>query len=324
MNYTPYVYYIKNITTGLKYIGSKYAKNAIPDTFWINYFTSSIKVKQLISTFGKEDFVFKILKKFDNAYDALEYENKLNRLAFFRKDYLNNHYNFLGDRNREKFEIDVLKQKKSARFTCLMHKINGTAFHGRSKEKIIADAKAGGLAAGKINRLLGRAIFDPAVRRRQHETLRERKLSAYYNPEIRAEICSKGGENGFYSKVYYEKNGLSETSRIEAASNAGKIGGPKNKGFRWYNDSINSFKYTPKQIEIKPFDEFIRENKSFFVGRMPEKIKRVWCNNGKKNFFILEEDRIINNYTHGRLGDRKKYGAKNRKDYKEQSTEANG
>lgn len=54
----PYVYIIKNKTTGLKYVGVKYAKNADPEKFWVTYFTSSKHVKKLINMFGKEDFVF--------------------------------------------------------------------------------------------------------------------------------------------------------------------------------------------------------------------------------------------------------------------------
>ena len=57
----PYVYFIINKTTGLKYIGSKYSKNCDSRDFWITYFTSSRSVKYLIKKYGKKDFDFKIL-----------------------------------------------------------------------------------------------------------------------------------------------------------------------------------------------------------------------------------------------------------------------
>lgn len=55
----PYVYILKNKTTGFMYIGSKYSKNANPKNFWITYFTSSNLVKLLIKFYGVEDIKFK-------------------------------------------------------------------------------------------------------------------------------------------------------------------------------------------------------------------------------------------------------------------------
>jgi hypothetical protein len=92
---TPYVYLLKNKTTGMKYIGAKYAKNADPDTFWITYFTSSKRVKYLISAFGVNDFSYKIIKKFNTQSEAMQLESKLIKLALTKNDYLNLHCNFM-------------------------------------------------------------------------------------------------------------------------------------------------------------------------------------------------------------------------------------
>jgi hypothetical protein len=40
------------------------------------------------------------------------------------------------------------------------------------------------------------------------------------------------------------------------------------KGFKWYNDGENSFKYTVKQQKIKSFDLFLKENEKYKKGRI--------------------------------------------------------
>ena len=62
-----YTYYLTHLPTGKFYIGSR-CKNvslgrSAEDDFWIHYFTSSAKVKNLIVETGKESFSFKILYK---------------------------------------------------------------------------------------------------------------------------------------------------------------------------------------------------------------------------------------------------------------------
>jgi hypothetical protein len=47
----------------------------------------------------------------------------------------------------------------------------------------------------------------------------------------------------------------------------GKRGGPKNKGFIWYTDGVNSFKYTSRMQTELSFDEFLARNKNFREGR---------------------------------------------------------
>lgn len=85
----PYVYFIKNKTTGLKYVGVRYAKKCNPKELWIDYFTSSPSVHKLINLYGKEDFIFKILHIYDNEEDAILREWKYTQIAVKRKDYLN-------------------------------------------------------------------------------------------------------------------------------------------------------------------------------------------------------------------------------------------
>ena len=78
-NYEPYVYLLKFKPTDKFYLGVKYGKNANPEFFWVKYFTSSKIIKNLIKTYGKESFEYKILKTFDCPEKALKYEQTIIR-----------------------------------------------------------------------------------------------------------------------------------------------------------------------------------------------------------------------------------------------------
>lgn len=312
-----YVYFLKNKTTGLKYIGIRYAKNCKKEEFWVSYFTSSKIIKTLIELYGKEDFEYRIIREFECGYEALKYENKLNRLAVTKKDYCNLHYNFIGEQSKEQFTSVLDKQKKSASLYGKLSYLNKTGIHKFSKEEKKIFCKMGGYKAAAINRKLNRAIFDPEVRKKQHETLKREQKSAYYDPVLKKEICSKGGKAGPFSSSYYVKNGLSESDRINAQRERGKKGGPKNKGFKWYNDGKKSFKYTLKQQNEKDYDLFLKEN-NYFPGKLSNHKGLIWVNDGIKNYMIEEKFFDKTKFKPGRLGDRSKYnGHKNKKNNKD-------
>ena len=267
---TPYVYIVKNLTTGLKYIGCQYGKKADPNNLWKKYFTSSKLVKKLIEVYGKEDFQYRIIKIFDNDFSTLEYERKLLTIAIYKDDYLNLHKNFVHS-SEEKYLLHKTKMKKIHTFYGKLQAILKIGFHGISEEDRLKNCSRGGLAAGKINKENGTGIFDPEVRKRQHKTLKEKQISAFYDPILRKEIASTGGKNGLFSKNYSERNGISDEERKKAQSERGKLGGPKNKGFRWYNDGIKDYKYSPREQEKIQFDEFIKNNQQFKPSRKPIK-----------------------------------------------------
>ena len=57
------------------------------------------------------------------------------------------------------------------------------------------------------------------------------------------------------------------TTDIEKQRERGKRGGVKNKGFIWYTDGVNSYKYTKKEQEELSFDQFLQQNKQYRKGR---------------------------------------------------------
>jgi putative ubiquitin-RnfH superfamily antitoxin RatB of RatAB toxin-antitoxin module len=263
---TPYVYFLKNKTTGLKYIGVRYSKNCHFTDFWKKYFTSSKLVKDLIYIYGTEDFEFKILKVFINAFDAIKYENSLLVLATKRKDYLNISLGFLT--NEKEFIINQEKMKIIRSLTGKLTFAKKLGFHKYTKEEKLEISKKGGLQSAINNLEKKTGIWSKESQIKTHKTLKEKQLSAYYDPLLKEKICLKGGLNGIFSKNYYEKNNLTEEDRINKQRERGKKGGPKNKGFFWYTDGIKSLKYTKKQQEIKSFDVFLSENTNFKKGRI--------------------------------------------------------
>lgn len=299
-----YVYWIKHKSTGKKYIGSKYAFNADPDTFWLNYFTSSKLVNALIKEYGIDDFVYRILREFGNDEMAcLTYEKTLLDLAVERSDYLNLSNSTRMTDSYDNYYVGKEYQRKVASVYGLMSYKNKTGMHQfTAKEKQIICSK-GGIAAAKINKQLGCAIFDEEVRKKQHDTLREQQISAFYDPKLRQAISSKGGKNGGFTSAYYARNGKTEQDRLKDQSDRGKIGGPKNKGFKWYNDSKQSYKYTAKMQQEQDFELFLEGNPAFTRGRCARETQlgKMWVNDGIKNMMITPNIFNSDKHTTGRM-----------------------
>lgn len=286
----PYVYYVKNLTTQMKYIGVRYSKKCHPDDFWVDYFTSSNVIKKLIEIYGKDDFECKVLKSFSDEHDAIKYERHLLKIAINRDDYLNISCNFLVD-NKDQYYVNKEKKKQILAVYGKLQSVQKLGFFGFSEEKRFEICSMGGKAAADINKKNGTAIFDPEVRKRQHKTLKEKQISAFYDPALRKKLSSMGGKNGAFSKSYCEKNGITEEDRIKAQAERGKRGGSKNKGFIWYTDGVNEFKYTKTQQEQMCFEKFLEKNKQFKKGKLKNKtIGYVFANDGIKQYMVSEED----------------------------------
>jgi hypothetical protein len=281
-----YVYLVKNISTGYKYIGSKSGKSCDPRLFWITYFTSSNMVKILRKLYGDNDFIYKIVKIFDDDYSALEYERNLIKLSFSKNDYINLHPNFIGELSKEEFIYNKSVQTKLASEQGKLCFINKTGIFKFNEEEKIEICSKGGKKAAIINKKLNRAIFDPLIREKQHETLRSKQLSAYYNPNLRQEISSLGGKNGSLSKKYRDRNNISDEEFINKQSERGKKGGSENIGFKWYNDGDSSYKYTKEMQEELIFEDFLKQNIKYFSGRIVKSNKGSKCYNDDVRCFV--------------------------------------
>ena len=128
----------------------------------------------------------------------------------------------------------------------------GLGFHGAAKELRSKWAAMGGRAAQK--------------------TQRENGIGAFYNKKLKEKICSLGGKAGIFSIDYYINRGLSkEDAALEIKklqSQNGKKGGRKNANSRWINDGSRMFKYTQKEQDILPIEEFLRQNKKIKLGKL--------------------------------------------------------
>jgi hypothetical protein len=87
----PYTYLIRCKPENKVYYGVKYGSKANPDTFWLDYFTSSKDVSSLIDKYGLNAFEYEIRRVFDNVESAREWERKvLRRMQVnVREDFIN-------------------------------------------------------------------------------------------------------------------------------------------------------------------------------------------------------------------------------------------
>lgn len=237
-DYIPYVYFVKNKTTQTKYIGVRYAKGCNPDDFWVTYFTSSKLVKKLIEQFGKDDFYVRILHKFPSEPEkAILKEAEYFKYIKKRDDYLNMTYS---------------SGIQDLRISSKGGKIGGAIVKARkigifrSEDDRKAWASLGGKAGAKVQI--------------------ENKIGIHgHTPEQRIAVAKIGNAKakelgkGFFSP--------------KTQSELGKRGGPKNKGFKWYNDGHKSFKYTKKQQEKQSFETFLNDNPIYRRGRVNAKSK---------------------------------------------------
>ena len=74
----PYTYILQFKETGHLYYGVRIANKVNPiNDLWVNYFSSSHIIKELIKKNGKESFKYKVHKSFESIYAAYKYENKM-------------------------------------------------------------------------------------------------------------------------------------------------------------------------------------------------------------------------------------------------------
>lgn len=74
--YKPYTYLIGWLNINKWYYGVRFAKNCNPNDFWVNYFTSSKKVKEIRKMYGEPNII-QIRKTFETADKARLWEAKV-------------------------------------------------------------------------------------------------------------------------------------------------------------------------------------------------------------------------------------------------------
>lgn len=149
---------------------------------------------------------------------------------------------------------------------------------------------------------------------------------------VNKKSCSEAGKTG--GKICVENklgiHGFSKEQRIICAKNAnncqkknnqgrynskvqselGKRGGPKNKGFRWYNDGVDNFKYTTMMQKDLSFEDFLKENPNYKEGRcLFNNCYLAWFNDGerayRKSFININEFKKFllenKNYKQGKI-----------------------
>lgn len=90
-------------------------------------------------------------------------------------------------------------------------------------------------------------------------TQRDNKLGIHGLTKEQNRInSSKGGKKGGFTNPEIQRK-------------LGKRGGPKNKGFVWLTNGVDTIKYSPKQQQLKSVEQFLLENKEYRIGRAQHK-----------------------------------------------------
>ena len=165
--------------------------------------------------------------------------------------------------------LKLFEEYGDFRDLCAFHMI-GSNF---SEAQMIA-ASNGGKAAAKVFKESGRPqgfqFFDPEQMRKAASAggkiggAKQRDLGIGIHaqtPEERLVIASMGGTKSCLTNGWKDPTTQAEN---------GRKGGPKNKGFRWYRDASQAYKYTATQQLVEDFDVFIQRT-GYMVGRPPEK-----------------------------------------------------
>lgn len=120
--YLAYTYFIKNKITGQFYYGFRSKnislKRAPVDDFWVRYFTSSEKVKELINLYGRESFDVQILMEDADWHKCYEYEQRLIQNNLSEELCLNKHcdlggkWSFSGSSHSEKSRAKMSRRQR--------------------------------------------------------------------------------------------------------------------------------------------------------------------------------------------------------------------
>lgn len=172
----PYTYLIEHIHTGKKYYGVKFSKDSNPNTFWVDYFTSSKIVKDIINKYGKESFLVKIDKVFNTPEEAVLHELQFLRSITDKVDWLNQHF---GTGYNFKFALYKTEKHKEK-----IRKANSKPKSKKAREACIRNGKLGAEAR--------RGQKDSEETKRKRSKSLSKAISGVPRPNNRKEIIIEG------------------------------------------------------------------------------------------------------------------------------------
>lgn len=274
------VYRTTNLCNNKIYIGAH-------KTFDLNdrYLGTNKILKSAIKKYGRENFEREVLFIFDNETEMFQKEAELVDSEFIkRKDTYNIVEGGRGWTGLGAFSLE--------------NKLGFLAFTFEQRSEI---------SKRTISNM------DPEKRRqmRSRGGIKGSRVGMENKSGIHGLCKEKQKENAIKANAKMKELGLGFFSK-ETQSELGKRGGPKNKGFSWYNDGKNEFKYTAKDKETLSFEQFLSENPQFSENRLKREFKerpkakgKVVLTNGYKNVMLSKDEAksfIKENpdYRHGR------------------------
>lgn len=241
-NRIPFVYVVRNRTTGLFYYGSRYGKGCHPRDLWTTYFTSSNMVAKLINEYGKEDFDVSVIQEFPGDIESARRLELLLLQSFKTAPQCINICRSTG-------LVDIIQASRAG-------KVGGAVVKSR-KVGILAPVSAehrswrsslGGKAGGRSQIASKTGI---------HAQTREERLRF---SSIAGKTALERGHN-----VAFNNNTFAAM---------GRVGGKRNAGSRFYNDGVNEYR-----VRAEEFDELMANNPNFRPGRIPAfQVTCPYCN----------------------------------------------
>lgn len=166
--------------------------------------------------------------------------------------------------------LKIYKKTNNFRDLCAYHMIG----YNFSEAHKISSSEGGKKGGNKVKKLgIGICCADKNKRAKWAslggkiggKVQKEKKIGIHgQTKQQRLLACSKGGKVGAFTKS-------------EIQSRLGKRGGIKNKGFIWLNDGKKSIKYTKREQELKPIDDFIKEHTNLKLGKIQIKKRCNVC-----------------------------------------------
>lgn len=251
-----YIYYIvyktTNIINSKIYIGvHKQEKNPL---LFDGYLGSNKLLKQAIKKYGKSNFKRDTIVVCNNSIDAYKLESIIVCKEFVKRvDVYNIEHGGMGNSNLGKYvtdaKIGIHALTFEERSIISKNRINNTP-----KDKLLAIRSDAGKIGGKICHETKSGMFS--------RTKEQLSIDANNSVTIR-----RNAKVGFFTEDI--------ESHKQLSIRGGRVGGVKNKGFRWYTDGNSDFKYTKLQQDILPFDIFIENSNNYTKGRVSSTVNNI-------------------------------------------------